>query len=129
MKSVMFTPYAIKPPASTSSRKLVIVGSRPFTASSATRVAVREERRGTAEQKRLGPLARHGGEGAIELLRTSCLHVLQADAQRSGGSLHLFHLNCKTCVCLVRQDGHSRRAGIASFRICSCLPKIAGPGA
>src|SRR3989442_1676120 len=53
------------------------------------------------------PLSRHGGEGAIELLRTSCLHVLKVDAQRAGGSFHLSLSSCKTWVCRVPEDGYS----------------------
>src|SRR5947207_14888748 len=68
---------------------------------------VRQECRGTANQKRLRPLAGHCGEGALELLRTSCLHVLKANVQRSGGSFHVSHLKSKRWVCRVREDCHS----------------------
>src|SRR5439155_17048430 len=70
-------------------------------------VPVRQERRGTANQKRVRPLSHHGGEGAIEFLRTSCFHVLKADAQRAGGSFQLSLLSCKTWVCPVPEDGYS----------------------
>ena len=66
-----------------------------------------QKRRVTGNQKHLRPLSRHCGEGAIELFRTSCLHLLQSDAQRSGSGFHLFHLRGVSAICRVSKDGHA----------------------
>ena len=88
-----------------------MVGSRPFTASSASLDLCARNVEVPVSQKRLGPLSRHCGEGAIEVLRTACLHMLKADAQRSGGSFQVSHLKCTTLICRFRKDGHSGGAG------------------
>ena len=46
---------------------------------------VYQKRRAAGDQKSIRPLLHHGSERAVEVLRTSRLHVLELNAQRLGG--------------------------------------------
>ena len=83
-KSVMFTPYETRPPASTPSRTANIVGSRRFSASSLN--LDRFIKNVVRQQPEAHPpaVSLHGSERAVEVLRASHFYVLKLDAQRSG---------------------------------------------